>query len=281
MSTVAHTAESTSRMVEIQGLKIHYHQAGHGPQTLVLLHGAGPGASAWGNFRENLPALSEKFRVLAIDMPHFGESDKPASDYLDAGWNAVIMAETLDALGVAKAHILGNSFGGTVALELALTRPELVDRLVLMGTAGSLAMFSPLPTEGAKHLVNYYQGTGPSREKVEAFIRSMIYDQSRVTEEFIETRYQASIAPELLVKREVNMEKMFSMWRHVDKVAHKTLLIYGRDDRVVPWDTALLLLRLMPNADLHVFTRSGHWTQWERAPEFNSVVENFLSGPAT
>ncbi len=281
MKSPRFTAESTSRTTRVLDMTIHYHEAGTGEDVVVLLHGGGPGASAWSNFRENLPTLAARFRVLAIDMPHFGKSDKPADGFLDTGWYAEVLAAVLDKLDIRKAHFVGNSMGGTIALELALARPESVDRMVLMGTAGSLAMFSPLPTEGAKHLVNYYQGTGPSRDKLEAFIRSMIFDQSRIMPEFIDSRYEASIAPELMIHREIRTERMFSLWRRVEQVHQKTLLVYGRDDRVVPWDTSLLLLRLMPNADLHVFSRSGHWTQWERAAEFNSVVENFLTGPST
>ena len=246
----------------------------------MLLHGTGPGASAWGNFHLNVPFFAERYRVLAIDMPHFGRSEKPASRYMDAAWYASTVIDLLDALGVAKAHFLGNSVGGSVALEAALARPELVDRLVLMGTAGSLPMFAPVPTEGARHLIAYYQGAGPTREKMEAFLRSLIFDQSRITPAFIEERYQASVAPELLEHREMDLSWLFTLWRKVDQVAHKTLIINGRDDRVVPWDTALPLMRLMPNADLLVLGRCGHWAQWERAAEFNGVVANFLGAPA-
>ncbi|MCC0017631.1 MAG: alpha/beta fold hydrolase [Rhodobiaceae bacterium] len=282
MTTIVHNAENTSRTLLLDGLKIHYHEADGGQETLVLLHGGGPGASAWSNFQENLPELAESFRVLAIDMPHFGKSDKPRENYLDAEWYAEVLAGVLGKLGIPKAHFVGNSLGGAIALHLAIAKPELVDRLVLMGTGGSLPMFSPLPTEGAKHLIEYYHGDGPTKAKLEGFIRSMIFDQSRITPEFINERYEASIAPELLIQREMKkLDTMFTLWRRVDQVPHKTLLVYGRDDRVVPWDTCLLLLRLMPNADLHVFARSGHWAQWERAPEFNSVVANFLNGPST
>ncbi|WP_122284071.1 alpha/beta fold hydrolase [Pseudomonas syringae group genomosp. 3] len=271
---------NTSSLIQIDNLTIHYHDTKEDKPALILLHGGGPGASSWSNFRDNLPELSEKFRVLAIDMPHFGKSSKPVENFCNTGWYAQIVRKVLTALDVNSAHFIGNSLGGSVSLEIALEHPEMVKRLVLMGTAGSLAMFSPLPTEGAKHLIQYYQGEGPTREKLESFIRSMIFDQSRITPEFLESRYQASIAPELMVKRELNFDSLFTLWRRVDAVKHKTLLIYGRDDRVVPWDTSLLLMRLMPNADLHIFSSSGHWTQWERAPEFNSLVSHFLLDPS-
>jgi pimeloyl-ACP methyl ester carboxylesterase len=214
-------------------------------------------------------------------MPHFGKSDKPPDRYIDVHWYAQILADAMHSIGVPKAHVIGNSMGGAIAIELALAAPEMIDRLILMGAAASVAMFTPWPTEGAKLLMGYYQGEGPTRAKLEAFIRSMIFDQSRITRELVDTRYAASIAPELMVERQMGgaAAALGNIWRRVDKVPHKTLLIYGRDDRVVPWDTALLLLRLMPNADLHVFSRCGHWAQWERAAEFNSVTTNFLAGP--
>lgn len=275
------TAENTSNFIEVDGLQIHYHDTRNKKPALILLHGGGPGASAWSNFRENLPFFSEHFRVVAVDMPHFGKSSKPADNFLDTLWYSTVLSKFMELVDIPSAHFVGNSMGGTIALELALVEPDKVDRLVLMGTAGSLPMFSPLPTEGAKHLIGYYQGEGPTPQKLEAFIRSMIFDQSRITQDFLDSRYQASIAPELMVHRDMKSDRLFNLWRHVEKIPHKTLLIYGRDDRVVPWDTGLLLLRLMPNADLHIFSRSGHWTQWERAPEFNSVVSSFLLGPAT
>jgi 4,5:9,10-diseco-3-hydroxy-5,9,17-trioxoandrosta-1(10),2-diene-4-oate hydrolase len=281
MAETNYTAENTARALLIQGLNINVHVAGDSEQTLVLMHGGGPGASGWGNFRDNVPDLARNFKVVMIDTPHFGASDKPLERYIDAAWYAEIVSEALVQLGIDRAHFVGNSLGGSVAIHLALTHPEQVDRLVLMGTAGSLAMFSALPTEGAKHLMGYYRGEGPTRAKLEAFIRSMIFDQSRITPEFLDARYEASIQPELMVEREIDFEAMFNLWREVHKVPHKTLLVYGRDDRVVPWDTGLLLLRLMPKADLHIFSRSGHWTQWERSAEFNAVVQNFLTGPDT
>nr|AAC38622.1 hydrolase [Sphingomonas sp. CB3] len=272
MNAPTYTAENTSRTITVQDIKIHYHEAGTGSEVLVLLHGTGPGASSWGNFRGNLPDLAADFRVLAIDMPHYGESDEPANEPHERGLVRDRRVDVLDALGIKTAHFLGNSVGGSVALEIALARPELIDRLILMGTAGSLPMFAPLPTEGAKNIVDFYESGDPTPEKMERFVRGMLFDQSLVTPEFVKVRYEAAIVPELLVHRELNIGWMHTLWRRVADVHHKTLLVYGRDDRVVPWDSSLILLRLMPNADLHVFSRSGHWTQLERAGEFLTVI---------
>jgi len=280
MST--HTADNTSRTVKVDGVSIHYHDAGSADEVLVMLHGGSPGASGWSNFGGNLPALAERFRVLLIDLPHFGKSDRPAGRYLDIDEYAGVVADTLDAIGIAKAHFLGTSMGGAVVMELAMTRPEKVGRIVLSCAAGSVPMFSPPFSEGTKPIIGYFQGDGPSKEKMEALIRTLVYDQSLVTPEVVDSHYRASVAIESSVVREFRgAGKFMNLWRSADKIPHKTLLIYGRDDRATSWDNSLVLLRLMPDADLHVFSRCGHWAQWERGAEFNRVVENFLTSPAT
>jgi pimeloyl-ACP methyl ester carboxylesterase len=277
MLTKNYTAENTAKSVTVKGLKLNYHEAGDG-MPLVLLHGGGPGASAWGNFGGNVGVMAEQFRVLAIDMPHFGKSDKPAEHFIDCAFYADILAAALDKIGIPKAHFIGNSMGGIVTMELAIAWPELVGRIVLMGTPGAPPVISVSPTEGEKHIIGYYTGEGPTRAKQEAWVRGMVYDQSLVTPEMLESRYQASIAPELMVKRKIDGSSLLNMWRRADQIPHETLLIACRDDRVVPWDSAMLLLRLMPNADMHVFGRCGHWAQWERSEAFNSLTMNFFKG---
>jgi pimeloyl-ACP methyl ester carboxylesterase len=274
------TADGTARSVSVQGLKLNYHEAGQG-YPLVLLHGGGPGASSWSNYRGNIGVLSEHFRVIAVDLPHFGKSDKPADKFINCGWYAEVLAEALKEIDAPRAHFVGNSMGGIVSMELALAAPDMVDRLILMGVPGAISVVTVRPTEGEKHMIEYYHGEGPTPAKLEAFIRSMVFDQSLVTPELLESRFQASTAPELMVKRKLDGTSLINMWRRADQIQHKTLLVHGHDDRVVPWDAAMTLLRLMPNADLHVFGRCGHWAQWERAEEFNALALNFFTTPNT
>lgn len=273
-----HTFESTSRNIDIDGLNIHYHDTEVGEQVLIMLHGGGPGASAWSNYQSNLPVLAEKYRVLALDAPHYGASDKPMSAYQDTNFYAEVFAKLIDSLGIKKAHFIGNSMGGTISLTLAMTRPDLVGQLVLMGPGGSPTMFTPQVTEGIKILANFYQGEGPTIEKLEAAIRIMVYDQSRITPELLETRFKAATHPDLLKKREWKGHAMHDLWQRLmsTEVKNRILLIYGKEDRVIPWDSSLILLRLLPNASLHVFPKCGHWAQLEKADEFNSLVDNFL-----
>lgn len=273
-----HTRESTSRFIEIDGLNLHCHDTEVGERVLVMLHGGGPGASAWSNYRTNLPAFAQNYRVIAFDAPHYGQSDKPLSAYQDTDFYSEVMAKALDKLGVKTADFIGNSMGGTISLTLAMTRPELVGNLVLMGPGGSPTMFTPMMTEGIKTLGSFYQGEGPSREKLEAAMRVMVYDQSMITPELIEARYEAATHPDLLKKREWKGQPMLNLWQRLvgADLQHRTLLVYGKEDRVIPWDTSLLLLRLLPNASLHVFPQCGHWAQLEKTAEFNTLVHGFL-----
>lgn len=212
----SYTAESTSRTIEVKGINMHYHEAGSGP-VLVLLHGTAPGASAWGNFSGNLPVYAEHYRVLAIDLPHNGKSDKPANDYMDVTWYASVIIDILDALGIKSAHFLGNSVGGSVAMGVALQRPDIVGRLILMGTAGSMPMFSPVPTEGARNMSEFYNDA-PTPEKLERILRGMVFDQSRITPEMVQKRFEASVARELLIHSKPNLDWMKTLWLRAGEI---------------------------------------------------------------
>jgi pimeloyl-ACP methyl ester carboxylesterase len=278
-------AEQTSRFVHAEGLRVHLHEAGEGP-TLVLLHGGGPGGGGWSNFKQNLPALSAHFRVLIIDQPGYGKTDKPDFSEPYYTLSARVVRAVLDELGVDQAHFVGNSLGGGTSLRLALDYPDRVGRMVLMGPGGgSTSIFTPEPAEGIKALVGFYDGEGPTRARMENIIRLMTYDHSFVTDELIEERYQAALEPGA---QEGAMRALRSisrtddpdgsqLWRHFATIPHKTLLVWGRDDRTVPLDGAFYALKRMPDARLHVFPRCGHWAQLEHRAAFDRLTIDFLT----
>jgi len=276
------TEASSSRYAEVDGVKLHYHEAGSGP-VLVLLHGGGPGASAWSNFKQNLAPLAERYRVLLVDQPGYGRSSKVIPEAEARSHMAArLLVGLFDQLGIERAHLVGNSFGGRTALNIALQWPERVDRLVLMGPAGgSLNIFFPEPTEGMKHLHNFFSEPGPSKDRMRALISTFVYDQSLVNDGLVEERYQAAVEPETREFYEHFLSKPDSrepqIWREIDKIQHKTLLVWGRDDRTNPFEGGLFMLKRMPNARLHVFPKCGHWVQMEQCDEFNALLDNFLS----
>jgi len=276
------TEASTSRVAEIDGVTLHYHEAGTGP-ALVMLHGGGPGASAWSNFKQNLEPLSHRYRVLLVDQPGYGRSSKTIPENEARSHMAArLLVGLLDQLGIDQAHMVGNSFGGRTALNVALQWPERVGRLVLMGPAGgSLNIFVPEPTEGMKHLHNFFSAPGPSRERMRNLISTFVYDQSLVNEALVEERYQAAVEPETREFYEHFLSKPDSrepqIWREIDKIKHRTLLVWGRDDRTNPFEGGLFMLKRMQNARLHVFPQCGHWVQMEQCDEFNALLDNFLT----
>lgn len=285
--------ESTGNYVRVGTFSLHYHEAGTSAgdrPPLVLLHGGGPGSSAWGNFGRNLRVLSRTFRTLAVDQPGFGRSDKPEVQGHYFRFAADALAGLLDTLELDKVHLVGNSLGGGTAVRFALTYPERVGRLALMGPGGlSLNLFSPDPTEGIQRLYDFAAPPGPSREKLEAFVRTMVHDQSLVTEELIDERFRAASDPAALAAM-ASMGASFMqpdtyeeglLWREAHRLRHQVLLMWGREDRVNPLDGAFAALKTIPKARLHVFPRCGHWAQLERFDEFNRLVADFLTDGAT
>ncbi|MBB5856808.1 4,5:9,10-diseco-3-hydroxy-5,9,17-trioxoandrosta-1(10),2-diene-4-oate hydrolase [Amycolatopsis umgeniensis] len=268
------------------GLKLHYHEAGvEHPETVILLHGGGPGASAWSNFGRNLPVFAKNYRTLAIDQPGFGRSGKPTEHPQYFRHSADAVVGLMDELGIERAHFVGNSLGGGASVRLALNHPKRTGRLVLMGPGGlSLNLFAPDPTEGIKNLGRFSAPPGPSREKLEAFLRIMVHDQSLITDELIDERFAAASAPESLAAMKA-MGKSFAqpetyeegmLWREAHRLRQRVLLIWGREDRVNPLDGALLALKAIPRAQLHVFGGCGHWAQLEKFDEFNRLALDFL-----
>ena len=266
----------------VDGRPIYYLDLGKGT-PIVLLHGGGPGASGFSNYNRNIEALQAKYRLIIPDLPGFGRSSKaPISGPRYAAYAAAVLG-LLDQLEISKAHFVGNSLGGGTALKTALDAPQRVDKLVLMGPAGLHSAYTKVPTEGARMIFEYYGGDGPSKAKLKAFIQLLIYDSSALTDALLEQRYQASIDPEVIANPPLSRSHppiLEELWRdpRLSQLPHKTLLLWGREDRVNPLFTAEILMNQLPNACMVSFTKCGHWVQWEKAEAFNGFVTNFLDG---
>src|SRR6266566_2979536 len=233
-------------------MHLHYDEAGsHKGTPVVMLHGGGPGASGMSNFKNNLPVFAQRFRTLVVDQPGYGKSDKPQVQGNYFTFAATALKDLLDELGIGQAHLVGNSLGGGTAVRFALENPERASRLVLMGPGGlSLNVFAPDPTEGVKRLAEFGAPPGPSREKMAAFLRTLFFDPAS---------YEQGL-----------------LWREAHRLRHRVLLIWGREDRVNPVDGALVAMKMIRRAQLHVFGGCGHWVQLEKAAEFNRLAIGFL-----
>ena len=269
--------------VAVGGKEIFVAETGTGT-PVILLHGGGPGASGLSNYSRNIDALAQHFRVIVPDLPGYGRSTKGVDRDDPFGYLADQIRGLLDQLGVDRAHLVGNSYGGACALRLALDTPHRVNKLVLMGPGG-VGTTRGLPTAGLKSLLSYYTGEGPTLEKLRTFIRTyLVYDGEAVPESLIESRYAASIDPEVIadppLQRPAGLRTLWRMDitrdRRLAGLTTPTLVIWGRDDKVNNPSGAAMLGKRMPNADVLVTANTGHWVQWERADFFNTVTTAFL-----
>jgi 4,5:9,10-diseco-3-hydroxy-5,9,17-trioxoandrosta-1(10),2-diene-4-oate hydrolase len=263
--------------VPVGGIKLYYEECGEGP-PIICLHGGGPGADSRSNFRANVAALSRDHRVLLVDMPQFGKSDKPVLVDDPLSYFADHVHGLMQALKISAAHFIGNSMGGQTAIKLAIDHPEAVDRLVVIGSNPvARSLFSPLPVEGVKRISEYYKGEGPTRQKMRVLLETFVHDAAYVTDEVVEERYLSSVEPDLLELKKHPAPHRQDLSAELTRVVCPSLIIWGLEDRAGPLDVGLQMLRAFADAELHVFARTGHWAQVERAAEFNRVVLEFLT----
>ncbi len=268
--------EATAHDVQAGGIKIHYNDVGEG-YPVLMIHGAGPGASSWSNFKQNVDAFAKNFRCILVDMPQYGGSEKLVIEGGRLTYISGVFRDFMDKLGIQSAHIVGNSMGGQVGIKMAIDDPAKVSKLVVIGSAPvSHSLFCPQPLEGIKMIAGYYKGDGPSREKMRTLIQTLLFDSSFLTDEILEERYQASIDPEIVKVMTSQPPSKEDLNGQLHKVVCPALVLWGIDDRFGALDIGLLMTRHFQNARMHIFPRCGHWAQVEHAGEFNRLVVDFL-----
>lgn len=264
------------RMLPTCGYETNCHDQGEGP-AVMLLHGSGAGVSGWANWRGLIPELSRKWRVLAPDLVGFGYTATPDDfefRFMDS-WVDQMFA-TMDALGVEKTHIVGNSFGGAVALWMASRAPERTGRLILMGPGGWPLKVGPE--------LSALWGYKPSIENMRHAMSVMAYNQDLITDELVEMRCKATMRPGAQEVFERVFPQPYQRWldaqalpiAKLQEIRNEVLLIHGRDDRVVDPLVSWNLHQHLINSQFHSISRSGHWTMIEHARRFRQLVENFL-----
>lgn len=254
---------------------------GNGGTPLVFIHGSGPGVSAHANWNLILPQVGEVAHAYAPDMIGFGFSDKPVfpddSDvkYGRELWTQQIV-DFIDALDLEKVILVGNSFGGSLAMSMALNYSDRVEKIVMMGAMG---VQSEMP-EG----LDKGWGYRPSYENMKELLQLFTYDTDFATEELIQARYEKSLEPE----PRASFENMFPAPRQksqddlsfpdevIATIKQPTLIVHGREDKIIPPENSYRLINLLENSDLHIFGKCGHWTQIEKSDEFSELVINFI-----
>jgi pimeloyl-ACP methyl ester carboxylesterase len=268
--------DSTSRNLNVLGVDTYFHDVGDGP-PLLLLHGSGPGVSAWSNWRPVYPALSEHFRVIAPDQIGFNRSQPEGTvEYGRKLWTDHALA-LVDELGIERFTVIGNSMGGAIALSLAVARPEAVDRIVVMGTMG---IAQEIPAGLAE-----VWGYDPSPEAMRRLVELFAYDQAIVTDELVEMRYVASAEPTVRdafaamfpEPRQSGVDDLALSEAELRSIEQPVLLAHGYHDRIVPMaTTSLPLMDVLADAQLHAFGNSGHWVMIEQSRAFAATVLAFL-----
>ncbi len=264
------------RQLDLGDIRVNYHDEGEG-RALILLHGSGAGVTAWANWRNTIPMFSPSRRVLAPDLVGFGYTETPDDFefvHMDTWVDQII--RFMDALDIQQADFIGNSFGGSLTLALAVRHPGRVGRMVLMGSGGQ-------PFEVSANLQKLW-GYKPSIEAMKEILQIMAYDQSIATDELAEMRYRATIRPGFQERFERVFPEPYQRWADAQVVSdadlaaieQEVLIIHGRDDAVVPVRVSENLARKIKHAQFHMFGCCGHWTQIEQAQRFNNLVMSFL-----
>jgi pimeloyl-ACP methyl ester carboxylesterase len=264
---------------EANGIRTNYLEAGSGDETVLLIHGSGPGVTSYANWRLVIPALAENFHVVAPDMVGFGYSDRPEGiEYGLETW-ANQTVGLMDTLGIQKAHLVGNSFGGAIALRIASQHPERVGKLVLMGSMGVHFEI----TEGLDRVWGYEASFENMRRVLDVFA----YSRELVNDELAKVRYEGSIQPGFQeafssmfpAPRQRWVEAMTTPEEQIRALPHPTLIVHGREDKVIPVSNSYKLEELIENADLSVYSKCGHWSMIERTDDFNRQVRDFFLKP--
>ncbi|KIY42392.1 2-hydroxy-6-oxo-6-phenylhexa-2,4-dienoate hydrolase [Pseudomonas sp. 10-1B] len=285
MTNISLSEAASSRFARIRegelDLQLHYNDLGEGAETVVMLHGSGPGASGWANFNRNIePLLAAGYRVVLMDCPGWSKSDPIVNRGSRSDLNATALKGLLDVLGLERVHILGNSMGGHSAVAFTLSYPERVGKLVLMGGGtGGASPFVPMPTEGIKLINGLYRE--PTIDNLKKMMNVFVYDPSDLTEELFQTRLDNMLSrrdhlENFVASLAANPKQFPDFGARLGEIKAKTLVVWGRNDRFVPMDVGLRLIAGIANSELHVFNNCGHWAQWEHADTFNRLVLDFL-----
>jgi 4,5:9,10-diseco-3-hydroxy-5,9,17-trioxoandrosta-1(10),2-diene-4-oate hydrolase len=257
------------------GLHMHYHEAGRGT-PLLFLHGSGPGASGWSNFKKNFPYFAERgHRVIVIDNLGFGHSSKP--DDRDYSMDFVVggVIALLDRLGIERCAVIGNSHGGAVAIQLALLQPQRVSKLVLMAPGGLEEREVYMKMAGIRTMMKVFLGPdGITREGMKQVFELQLYDPSQLDEQTLDERIEIA---HLQPKRVMTSLGVPHLSPQLANLTCPVLGWWGANDQFCPPSGATTLAQMVPDARVQLLSRCGHWVMVEYPDLFNRQTLDFLA----
>lgn len=253
-------------------------------ETLIFLHGSGPGANSESNWRQVLNTLSSKYHVLALDMVGFGNTDLPEdTDITFWEWTTARVEqilELMDHLNIEKANLIGNSMGGVVSLNALMYDAARFEKVVLMGSGGGGGVGGPTPE--IIRMTKFFND--PNIQAFRNLITWFMYDESVLEEqleEIIQSRYENIMKPETRAL----YPSLFATMPHeltvppsaLRRIKQPVLLIHGYEDQFVPYQSSLSVLEHIPNSELVLLKQCGHWVQIEKHDRFVQLVDQFFS----
>jgi 2-hydroxymuconate-semialdehyde hydrolase len=264
------------RSIEINNITTNYHDLGSGDPVL-LVHGSGAGVTAWANWRLTIPALQDQFRIIAPDLVGYGYSGVPTDGkYRMDIWVDQLIG-LLDALSIDRAHVVGFSLGGGVALALAIRHPHRVAKIISIGGIGVKFELT--------EALDFAWGYTPSINNMRKMLEAFPYDKSLITDEIVNLRYQGSLRPGVQEAyammfpspRQDSIDALSCTESDIANISQQTLLIHGREDCIVPYDqVALKIHGLIKSSELHVIGECGHWSTVEHTKKVNDLLSHFL-----
>lgn len=257
--------------------RVHYHDAGPegAREALVFLHGAGAGASGYSNFKTNYPVFAKAgYRTLVPDLLGYGLSSKPDIPMYDLDFFVAGVKGLVDALGVRRVTLIGNSLGGAVALGYALAHPQDVDKLVLLGPGGVEDLDAYMAMPGMAHMFEVYKSGKVGAEAMREIFHAMLYDPSQLDEATIQER--APLAA-LQTKAARSILKVPNMTTRLGELRCPVFCIWGANDQFNPVGGAMKIAQGVPNARVEIVSHCGHWVQVEHRELFNRLCLDFLA----
>ena len=257
------------------GITMHYHEAGSGERGAVLfIHGSGPGASGWSNFKGNYPVLAEQgYRTIVPDTMGYGYSTKPEDGAFSLSDVAAQYKSLLDAVGVDRVTVVGNSQGGAIAIAMALDYPELVEKLVLMAPGGLEQRETYMEMEGIKAMIRVLYKEGISKETMRKVFTLQLHDESKITDEVIEERFQVAMTQH---KDNIARIRVANQEDRLSDIQCPVLCFWGANDKFCPSTGAAKIAERCRNSRTMLISACGHWVMVEYPTLFNTLTLAFL-----
>ena len=277
-----HLEPPSSQYLDTLGYRTHYIEQGDG-RPVILIHGGGPGADAWGNWFGCMARFAAEFRTIAIDLAGYGGTEAPEGFvYSQDNRNRQLVA-FIEALDAGPVSVVGNSMGGATALGAAMLRPELIDNLVLMGSAG--LHHSVGRTEGGRPAspLAGYDFTLEGMGRIAQYLGGKAF---RPEPGMVDYRFALATRPERRASfGGINKWLLDSKGLHyaeddIAKVKTRALVLSGKNDPIVTLPQTYRFLELLDNSTGYILPHCGHWAMLEYPEVFASESIKFLQEAA-